>query len=275
MSPAHLEILKTLIDMERTGKLDRASFDDLPINLYHHPDCPGISSTTIKTVLKRSWNHVGVKTEERDAFRFGSAFHCFNNEPLLFTDQYYICPFNWKRGEDWEQAKARASNKVMLMQKEFDMIKIMSKKLWLHPDAAELLTGAQFEITYFSRDAETGVLKKCRVDAIKNKIISDLKTTFDASPESFRYDAKKYGYGISAAFYCGVVSEFYGQLVSDFALIAADKEDPHEINVYHVLGESMAAANEQIRIALSTIKKIKEEPLSWRGYPLGRKEISI
>src|SRR4051812_16285277 len=100
MAPEHLEILKSLIDMEARGELERASFDDVPISVYHHPSCPGISSTTIKTVLKKSWNHVGTGGgAEKESFRFGSAFHCFNNEPHLFAATYHICPFNKRKGE--------------------------------------------------------------------------------------------------------------------------------------------------------------------------------
>ena len=220
MNSEHAEILGTLIMMSETAGLERACFADIPIQVYHHPRCPGISSTTIKTVLKKSWAHVGIKDAEKEAFRFGSAFHCFNQEPELFRETYAVCPFSSKRGDDWKQYQLRQQGKIILMQNDFSSIQTMSKKIWEHPDASKLMTGAQFEMTYFVRDQRTGVLKKCRVDAIKRdaRVISDLKTTWDASPDSFSYDCRKFLYRISAAYYLQCVSEFYGELFCDFNL---------------------------------------------------------
>lgn len=275
MSPAQLEILKELIDMEARGELDRASFDDIPIQVYHHPSCPGISSTTIKTVLKKSWNHVGTKGgAEKDSFRFGSAFHCLNNEPHLFNDIYIVCPFDSKRGEDWKGYKesAGARGKILLLQKEFRCLEVMSKKLWLHPDARELMTNAQFEVTYFVRDQRTGVLKKCRVDSIKRGsliLISDLKTTWDASPDAFSFDCRKYLYRISASYYSEIVSEFYGELVHGFYLIPCEKVEPYEITVYKVPDDAILKGGAEIAESLDKIAAIQKDPKAWRGYPLG------
>jgi hypothetical protein len=276
MRSEYLEILKELIAMNDRGGLERACFDDIPIQVYHHPLCPGSSSTTIKTILKKSWNHCGA-AESKDSLVFGSAFHCFNNEPHLFRDQFMVCPFDKKRGADWEQtvAIAEKTGKIILMQRDFKTIEVMSKKLWLHPDASELLTGAQFELTFFSRDQATGVLKKCRVDALKNKIPSDLKTTWDASEESFRRDSKKFGYGISAAFYLEILSEYFGELLNNFYLIPCEKEEPHEINTFRVHPDSIIAANDEIRLGLATIAKLQNDPKAWRGYPLGDKKLFI
>lgn len=278
MLEGHLDILKELIAMEAAGRLDRACFDDIPIQVYHHPSCPGVSSTTIKTILKKSWNHVGFDVRDREAFRFGSAFHCLNNEPHLFRETYHVCPFDGRRGQDWDKERARAGGKIILMQKEFRCLEVMTKKLWLHPEASDLLTGAQFEMTYFSRDHETGVLKKCRVDAIKQmarKVVSDLKTTQDASPEQFRRDCFNFLYRISAAYYLEIVSEFYDELINDFYLIPCEKEEPHEVTDYRVDDESIAAAGDDIRNVLRKIAELKQNPKVWRGYPLGPKTITI
>lgn len=280
MRPEHTEVLRALIDMNDRKQLDRASFDDIPIQVYHHPLCPGISSTQIKTILKKSWNHCGY-AKENDSFRFGSAFHCFTNEPHLFRELYHVCPFNAKRGNDWESAKAIAGGKgkIILMQRELRTIEVMSKKLWEHPDAGVLLKGSQFEVTYFSRDQETGMIKKCRVDAINHQLhgrpISDLKTTWDASEESFKWDARKFMYGLSAAYYLEVASEFYGELLNKFYLIPCEKEEPHETTTYRVPTDTIAAAGEEIRRGLRKFEIATNNPGAWRGYELGEKLLSI
>ncbi len=269
MTKNDVEILRTLVDMEARGELDRASFSDIPIQIYHHRCCPGISSTTIKTVMQKSWHHVGFGSE-KEVFKFGNAFHCFNNEPEIFRSTYYVVPFDSKRGDDFQMHKAIANGRIIIMQSDFNMILAMSKKLWQHPEAKELLTGAEYETTYFSRCQRTGLLKKCRLDAFKNFKISDLKSTMDASPASFKWDARKFGYGISAAFYCGVTSDFYEQIINDFTLIACEKEEPNEICTYKVHIDSLAAADQQINETMDKIAAIRKDPKTWSGYALGQ-----
>lgn len=278
MREGHVEILRELIDMNEKGKLDRASFDDIPIQVYHHPNCPGVSSTTIKTILKKSWNHCGQMNDESESLTFGSAFHCFVNEPHLFNDQFQIAPFRKRRGADYDSIKevARQRGKILLMQHEFKTIEVMSKKLFAHPFISTLFTNARYEITFFSRDAETGVLKKCRVDVLNDrKIPSDLKTTWDASEDSFRRDAKKFDYGLSAAFYLEIMSEYYGELLNTFYLIPCEKKEPHETDAYRVHPESIAVASDKIRQCLRKIAMLEKDPSLWRGYELGDKTIMI
>jgi hypothetical protein len=278
LSKTHSDILNTLIEMEKRGELDRASFSDIPIQVYHHQDCPGISSTTIKNVLQRSWNHhvIGA-VEESDALRFGSAFHCYVNEPHLFNSTYYVCPFNEKRGGEWKDAKASAHfrGQIILMQNEFESIQVMSTKLFQHPQAKQLLEGAQYEVTYFSRDAVTGLLKKCRLDAIKGKLPSDLKSTFNASEEEFSKIARRLLYRVSAAFYTEILSEYHGELFEEFYLIPCEKIEPFEIAVRPVSQDSMARGNEEVRATLDKIARIKKDPNAWKGYDLGLNPLSI
>ncbi len=165
------------------------------------------------------------------------------NEPHLFREQYAIWPGSSRKKADYWGFNRQAANKnkITLLEREFKMIETMSRKLFTHPEAKELLEGAQFEITFFSRDQETGVLKKCRVDAIKDFILSDLKTCWDASAAKFKWDARKYGYDLSGAFYLEVCSEFYGKLLNQFYLIPCEKEEPHEITTYLIHPDSIAA----------------------------------
>lgn len=279
MTKEHEGILVDLIAMEAAGKLDRACFTDLPVQVYHDPRCPGISSTAIKTILKRTWAHHEAHADPtKESFRIGSAFHCFATEPNRFRDEYIICPFEYKRGHDWKEFKARAESeqRIILMPDELSMVAAMNKRLWAHPDSSPLLIGAQFEVTYFSRDQQSGVLKKARVDAItKTKKISDLKSTFDASPEGFRRDCINFFYRISAAYYLEVASGFYGEQLTEFNLISCEKGVPYEISVYEVAAESLATATEEIRTALAKIQHIQQNPQAWRGYELGKKMIKI
>lgn len=267
MNKTSEDILNTLISMAERNELT-GCFADIPIEVYHHPLCPGISSTQIKGILKKSYKHYELeKSTGSKATRFGSAFHCFVNEPEAFVNTYQI---TYDRKKDLINP-----TKIQLSYQDFELIQKMSKNLFDHPDAAPLLKGAQYELTYFSVDRETGILKKCRVDAIKNNIISDLKTCEDASEDAFARDCRKHLYRVSAAFYLEVVSEVLDQRLNTFNLIACEKSDPYEVNVFKVHESSLQKGNAEVRTALNLIKTIHDQPKAWRGYKLGVKEIAI
>lgn len=200
--------------------------------------------------------------------RFGSAFHCYVNEPEQFAATYKIIyP---------KQNTFVPEGMLELRDSDFKLILAMEKKLYAHPDAGPLLKDAQFELTYFAVDQETGILKKCRVDSIKNNKIADLKTCADASPSGFAYDAKKYFYRLSAAYYLEVVSQVNNSYLRDFYLIPCEYDEPHEIAVYRVDDSSIAKGEEEIRKALRLIQKVNEEgPGAWKGYALGIADLII
>lgn len=262
------DILETLKLMADRGTLT-GCFADIPADVYHHVSCPGISSTQLKGIIKKSLRHFSTeKRRETAALNFGTAFHCFVNEPELFLSTYQIV-----HGVGTETLMA---GRIALDLSDFDTIQVMQKKIFEHPDAGPLLTDAQFELTYFSVDSETGVLKKVRVDAIKNKIVSDLKSCGDASAESFARDARKYLYRVSGAYYLEVVSEVIGEKLNQFCLIACEKLAPHEINVFRISDQSLQKANLEIRAALEVIRNVSEQgDKAWSGYGLGIKDLYI
>ena len=268
MDKPNSDILQTLISMADKGTLT-GCFADVPVEVYHHSQCPGISSTQLKGIIKKSYAHFcNEKRTESPALKFGSAFHCFVNEPEEFSNTYQII-----YGEKTERLQ---SGRIALSIDDFETIKVMQKKVFEHPDAGPLIFDAQFELTYWSVDQQTGILKKCRVDAIKNKIISDLKSCADASAETFARDARKYLYRISGAYYLEIVSEVLGEHLETFNLIACEKQQPHEINVFRISDNSLRKANEEIRHALKIIQTIHEQGAkAWSGYDLGIKDLHI
>lgn len=273
----HKEILCSVIEMELKGDLT-GSYSDIPVQVYHHPLCSGYSSTTLKRILEQSYNHWFIsKTEESQSLRFGSAFHAFCNEPEVFSREYIICPEDDKKSAIYKEYKRKAEKgAIVLSRSEFKTIEVMSKKLFDHPDSSKLLKNSKSEVSFFSQDTETGLWKKCRVDSIKGRSVSDLKTTVNASPLSFARDARKFLYRISASYYLEIISEVMNELHKDFYLIPCEKVDPYEVAVYRVSDHSIEQAQSEIRTALRTIKNILDQgENAWRGYSLGVKEIAI
>lgn len=242
LSPENQSILNTLIAMAEKGELI-GSFNDIPIEVYHHPRCPGVSSSQLKTVLKRSFSHwkTGHNIDAGVA-RFGNLFHQFASEPHKI------------RSNENKPAEMILAN-------------TMYEKMMNQPIVRSLMMGAEHEISYFSIDAETGILKKARVDGINEGIVFDFKSTRDASLYSFIGDCKKFDYRLSAAYYLEVVSEVTGIAHTDFRWIACEKEAPNECAIYKLNPSCLEPASNDIRAALNKIKlAVDTGPARWEGY---------
>lgn len=251
MTQEHLQVLKELQELHSRGELVGA-FDNIPIEVYHHPSCPGISSTQLKVVMKKSIAHwEASRSEDTEEKAFGRIFHNFISEPHLI-----------------DKAK---SKDILLASTMFNNMK-------QHPIARSLLHGAQFEVSFFSIDQETGLLKKCRADLIQwdDKIVGDFKSTRDASLDSFLYDCKKFGYRTSAAFYLEIISEAMNDRWEDFRLIASEKEHPNQTAVYRIHEKSLQEAQAEIRTGLNKIKEaIDRGEYAWKGYSQNVTDILI
>ena len=84
----------------------------------------------------------------------------------------------------------------------------------------------------FWEDEETGLQCKCRPDIWAGKVIVDLKTTEDASPEGFSRSIQTYGYGIQAAHYLAGAGS--GSGADAFIFVAVEKKAPYAVAVYEL-----------------------------------------
>jgi exodeoxyribonuclease VIII len=129
----------------------------------------------------------------------------------------------------------------------------MRDAVMAHPAARGLLTTVpgRAELSAYWRDAETGVLCRCRPDFWRaDGILVDLKTTDDASPEEFGRSVLKWRYHVQAAMYLDgtrAAAEQGGglELIADpeqgegfaaipehFLFIVVEKKPPHAVAVY-------------------------------------------
>lgn len=224
----HEEAVQKLIDLEAAGQLECVYLDDIPIDAYHDPRCPGVSSTTLKSVLKAE----AKPKSDKPAFSFGKAFHTLVLEPELFN--------------------------VTVMQTvdadEYQMMLKMQEVLKSHPKFDELFEGTSKERSFFSRDKDSGLLKKCRTDIAMGNIIVDLKSTRSVVKDTFQFDAKKFGYGFSAAYYIEIVSEVLNSRIENFHWVCVEKSMKPKVGIFHPHQDCLSKRNQEIREALEIYK---------------------
>ena len=163
-----------------------------------------------------------------------------------------------RRGNAWKDAVAEAAGKVVLPEKEYDEAEAIAQALMADPACAKQLTmeGALKEQSLFVTCPQTGLELRCRPDLYNpsDNVMSDVKTTVDASPTGFLREVYKYRYDVQGAFY-SYVAELAGWKVRHFTFLAVETSLPYAAHM-HVMG--MEALEVGRRDMMRTLEKIAE-----------------
>jgi len=145
--------------------------------------------------------------------------------------------------------------------------------LMSHPIASKLLRNGELEVSYFWKHPKYGFMCKCRPDYRKAKTLIDLKTTTDASPESFSRAIANFGYHRQGDHYLSGVAE-HGLEAENFVIIAQEKKDPYPVAIYRLSEEDLYLGhleNDLIYQRYVECKSLNE----WPGYPEKIQSISL
>lgn len=250
---------------------------DLSNEAYHAS--PGISKSGLWTIYSQTPAHFryGEREEKRD-FDIGEAIHLAVLQPEVFEKRVIRGPKD-RRGNNWKDFLAEATNTGRLLLTEGDFDKALEVRDVVHADAwlnAMIVSPhSQVEHSGFWIDDETGVRCRCRPDLYRPDlgIMFDLKSTRNAAPDAFARDVVNYGYHAQEAFY----SDGYrmlGQRVDGFVFLALEKEKPYCRAVY----ELPPSIVEEGRVAMRKALTLYSQCLSvdrWPGYAEGVQELKF
>lgn len=243
---------------------------------YH--SAPGISNSGLSTIAERTPAHYKASLDKvrspTPAMIAGTRLHSAVLEPELFTQCYAVAPkFNLRTNVGkadklaWEEANP---NRTAISGDEYSQSMFIADVLHGNAFVRELLRGGHNERSVFARDPVTGVLVKCRPDAdttiTGRRVLSDLKSTEDASPEGFMWSAYRYGYFRQAPFYMDVCNaEGSEQSVDSFFFIAVEKTAPYAFIVYEAAPRFLQRGRDAYRTALNTYAECLASD-TWPAY---------
>lgn len=240
-------------------------------NAEYHAD-PAISKSDLDLINRSPAYYRYVKEnpkEQTSAMLLGSVFHKLVLEPETFAAEYAVCPAVDRRTKAGREVYQSFVDDLqegieVITDDIYQTAQAMAESVKNHPIAARLLQGGQAETSYFWE--ENGVECKCRPDYLRTDIksIIDLKSTQNASPESFVKSAYDYRYHVQAAWYlrglkaCGVDAE-------NFIFIAVEKEAPYTVCVYTADDLMIKLGNSEADENLDTFCKCMRSD-NWFGY---------
>jgi PDDEXK-like domain of unknown function (DUF3799) len=260
---------------------------DMPAAEYHSR--PEISSHDLGRILEAPAKYLHGKQHPKDptpAMRLGTLTHTAVFEPELLASSVAVLPEDAparptsrqrnakKPSADtvaaclwWDAYDQDTLGKDVITADERDLLNAMHAAVMAHPAASALLKKpGQSEASAFWIDDQTGVKCRMRTDRIipDMRLILDLKTGLDASPDGFARAVANFGYHRQAARYIDGMRAVTGDDWS-MAFIAVEKEAPHLVSVY-VLSD---AAIEQGRIENAGALKTAAACIAsgeWPGY---------
>lgn len=229
---------------------------DVPSEVYHRKEL-GVVNKGALDQLARTPKHYRAwlrSTEHVDtpAMIFGRALHALVLEPALFAKQWAKQPdfgdlrtkIGKENRDDWTMCHR---GMIGVKTEDWEKLQAMRDAVMAHPIASKLFVGGEAEATAIWTNPRTGLLCKSRMDYLQRSrgIVSDLKSTEDASAEAFSKSVAKYRYHVQHAHY-GDAFAATGHDLRAFLFVAVEKEAPYCVNV-HCLDADAEARGMELR----------------------------
>ncbi len=230
----------------------------------HHANA-ATGSSLLKVLIEHSPAHYWYKknnpSESTPVQAFGNAIHQAVLEPSLFTEKMIVEPKFEGTGSRAARETWHLENhgKTILKAEQKESIEGILKSISAHKQASKLISDGHAEQSIFWQDEETGVLLKCRPDFDREGHINiDVKSTTDASRDSFRKDIGNYLYHVQMALYLDGMSALTGQEYDKAIIIACQKEAPYGVNCFSLGQETIEEGRALYKQALRVLAKCQK-----------------
>ena len=233
---------------------------DLSNKDYHSG--AGISKSDLDLINKSMLHFFAAKygdaqKESTTTFDMGSALHSYVLEPERFPLHFFclrdVDPVakdmrspvvkekvgNYRREKEaYLKSIGDTDPVVMLKNADMDAVLGMGKSVHSTVFYRKYMRGQKVEVSFFSEWHD--MLCKCRTDCWneEGRLVADLKTVIDASPEGFKRAAAEHRYYVQAAFYREVMRAC-GKDIDHFVFVAVEKKPPYATAIYEYDAQAM------------------------------------
>lgn len=217
--------------------------------------------------------------EQTRPMKIGSMVHCAILEPDKFEKLYRQKPdidMRTKEGKMVaESIRAVYPGCEIVDKEDYKKALFMRDSVYRNTHAKDLLIGTEKEIVFHW---DNQIPMRAKMDATKDNIIVDLKTTHSANENDFAESIVKYGYHTQAACYIDALMTELNCKASaiEYYVIAVENEAPNSVQVKKLKREVLEAGFYGIKTKyksipgyLDMIENIKEcfTKNEWPDYP--------
>jgi hypothetical protein len=214
--------------------------------------------------------------KETPAMLLGRAAHTAILEPMQFLREYALFEGERRAGKEWEAFKAQHAGKSILKGAEYDLCVAMQQAVRMHPVASRYLARGRAEQVITWTDEETGLFCKARVDWICDvpglAALVDVKSTNTVDATLFGANAARMGHYAQIAFYARGLRA--AGLPMPAKLIAVEQQPPHDVAVFDVDGDALAAGDEEVRELLGKVLECRASG-EWPGRYAAEQQLRL
>ena len=247
----------------------------------HYHSQPGISASGLKSMKQSPAHYHESKlnpTGQTDAMYFGELYHTF----ILENERFYkeCTVINESERPDKRYGMSAKANKEWLDTFEnpvtastHEQLKAMREVLFRHPYARALLTGGEYEHSYYCKldiGANIPIEVRFRPDHVRHdkRIVVDLKTAQDASVDGFKKASANFEYQIQAALYSDLMELIMNETLGyDFFFVAQEKTPPYAFNIFQSSPQFLSIGRYEYELLLM-LYAYCEETGKWPGYQI-------
>lgn len=266
-------------DIEKINSVNFvAGFFDISNDDYHNGI--GVSKTTLEKI-EQSPAHLKFYRENKSqptaAMQLGIWTHEAILEPKVFESKYICGPDEYKSSKIWKEFVIANQPQIALTKSEWDSVIGMRDAVISTKTATALLSGSINEMSCFWKDKQTGLLVKCRPDAMTNKgILVGLKTSDNASVKKFQRKIVDFKYNIEAAMCLdganyALEADRSGQFsrlekFNRYVFIVVENEPPHAVSFYEIHHDDEIFGRQQYWDMLNKYSQCNALDV-WPSYP--------
>jgi hypothetical protein len=144
----------------------------MPAAEYHAVDA--VSSTLLRDLLETEAT-AGQPTEETEEMALGTLIHAMVLEPVS-VDSLFACATGRRKMDDDGNPLPDEYGRRLFTPAKWERARLCAKALLEDPKVADLLAGAETEVSLFWTDLPTGLPCKARIDILSANWVCDLKT---------------------------------------------------------------------------------------------------
>ncbi len=193
-----------------------------------HLKAMGRSAAHCRHAMLNEW-------EQTLSMRLGSGAHS-----LLLGGPRLVCfPGKRRAGKEWEAFEADNADALILSASEMHKAQSMAAAVRADEVASRVLFGAGTRYEETLLWSQLGRARRCTPDAHNASIVVELKTTRDASPDRFRWDAIRMGYHAQVADYASAFEATYGYAPKDCFIIAVENCAPYGCTTWRMSSSAM------------------------------------
>lgn len=200
----------------------------------------------------------------------GNAVHTLVLEERLFDNEFFITHqenLPKKGSAPHQEMMLKAGGRMILTNKRYETAKAIAKAVKNDAMANQLIyQGAKIEESIFFTHKETGIQCKARPDIRLYSLVSDLKTTANASFRTFQRSAVDYGYFLQAAMIHEALLSIDIKM-DKFVYIAVEKKEPYPIGIFVLDDDALDYGIKQFNRLMQKLA-ICTEHNDWHSYDM-------